>query len=326
VATALDGFHREQLLDRRSRLAAAARTVRDADPIEHLLRDVDAALARLDAGTYGLCETCHDPIEPARLIADPLTRLCLDHLTPGEQRALEQDLDLSGRIQGELLPARRVSHGDWEVAYHYEPRGPVSGDYCDLIARDDGDLLFLVGDVAGKGVAASLLMTHLHALFRGLGSLNLPLPEMMLRANRIFCESTGGQRYATLVCGRAAAAGIIELCIAGHLPPLHIHAAAVTPIQEGGVPLGLFCGTPYPATAITLQPGESLVICTDGVTETEDRTGAEYGIERLGRMALAARGRPVGELVERCVDDLIRFRDATPARDDVTLFALRRTR
>ena len=71
-----------------------------------LLHEVDAALRRMDVGTFGICETCGDPVETERLLADPLTRFCLDHLTPVEQRALEEDLELASRIQRELLPKR----------------------------------------------------------------------------------------------------------------------------------------------------------------------------------------------------------------------------
>ena len=113
---------------------------------------------------------CNDTVERDRLLADPLVRLCLDHLTSDEHRALERDLELAARVQRGLLPRSDVGFNDWRVHYQYNPAGMVSGDYCDLIlpANDDGELVFLLGDVAGKGVAASLLMTHLHAMFRSL--------------------------------------------------------------------------------------------------------------------------------------------------------------
>src|SRR6202043_3987103 len=79
----------------------------------------------------------------------------------------------------------------WETHYRYQPAGAVGGDYCEIVASGDGtSLFFAVGDVAGKGVAASLLMTHLSAIFRSLLSLDLPLTDLISRANRLFCEST----------------------------------------------------------------------------------------------------------------------------------------
>jgi len=110
----------------------------------------DAALERMDDGTYGLCDLCHEPVETDRLIADPLTRLCIGHLTPGEQRALEEDLELASRIQHRAVARCKLPVDGWEVAYHYQPAGLVSGDYCDLMGADCEGLHFIVGDVSGK--------------------------------------------------------------------------------------------------------------------------------------------------------------------------------
>ena len=95
---------RAQLQERRQRLGAALPKTHSPEHLAGLIRQVDAALENLDRGTYGLCETCHDPIEPERLLANPLERFCLDHLTPDQQRALEQDLEMAALIQGRLLP------------------------------------------------------------------------------------------------------------------------------------------------------------------------------------------------------------------------------
>lgn len=91
------------MLDRRQKLETAAARRGRADEVTRLLQEVDAALGRMNAGTFGLCATCHEAIEPDRLLADPLTQFCLDHLTPVEQRALQQDLELASRIQRRLL-------------------------------------------------------------------------------------------------------------------------------------------------------------------------------------------------------------------------------
>src|SRR5215469_18238745 len=176
---------RDQLLVRRHRLEAAAIKSQTANLVQ-LLEEVDKALERVEFGSYGLCEKCHDTVEARRLLADPLTRFCLDCLKPNEQRALEQDLQLAARIQAGLLPAQDLSAAGWKSSYHYEPAGLVSGDYCDLL-HDGKHLYFMVGDVSGKGVAASMLMANLHAMFRALIPARLPLAQLVERANRIFC-------------------------------------------------------------------------------------------------------------------------------------------
>ena len=207
MSTRLDHLLREQLMERRSRLDTSLKEAAESTYLLNLLRDVDAALARMDQGTYGLCKGCHEAIETDRLLADPMVEFCLDCLTPPQQAALQHDLDLAARIQAGLLPKKDFESDGWRAAYHYEAAGPVSGDYCDLVSTEDGSLYFMLGDVSGKGVAASLLMTHLHAMFRTLISLNLPLGQMMERASRVFCESTLPTHFATLVCGRATQMG-----------------------------------------------------------------------------------------------------------------------
>src|SRR5262249_20144477 len=125
---------RAQLVVRRKKLEPAVAKNQTANLLQ-LLEQVDRALERVEHGSYGVCETCEGAVEAERLFADPLTQLCLDCLKPAEQRALEQDLLLAARIQAGLLPKRDLSVSGWDVAYHYEPAGQVSGDYCDLIPQ-----------------------------------------------------------------------------------------------------------------------------------------------------------------------------------------------
>src|SRR5215472_7560565 len=192
---------RGQLVSRREKLQEAVTRSQTANLVQ-LLEQVDKALEKVASGTYGDCEECDGTVEAARLLADPLARVCLDCLKPEEQRALEQDLALAARIQAGLLPQQDLKASGWRVSYHYEPAGLVSGDYCDIV-QHDRDLYFMVGDVSGKGVAASMLMANLHAMFRVLIPSGLPLPQLVERANRIFSDSTLPGQYATLIVGRA---------------------------------------------------------------------------------------------------------------------------
>lgn len=317
---------REKLLARRAKLETARTGLPHLEHLSQLMREVDAALERIETGTYGLCEVCRGPIETDRLAADPLVKTCLDDLTEAEQRALEQDLDLAGRIQHGLLPKKQAAFDGWDTCYHYEPLGPASGDYCDLIASEEGALLFLLGDVAGKGVAASVLMAHLHAIVRTLVSLQLPVQQLMERANRIFYESTGGDHYATLVCGRATSGGDVEICNAGHCPMLWIRDGAATALPATGLPIGLFSRTPYATTAVTMRRDDTLLLYTDGVTESRDASDAEYGMERLLRAAARSARASAENLVSECRSDVTSFRAGWPRADDVTILAVRRSR
>jgi RNA polymerase-binding transcription factor DksA len=158
MATAEQAYLRSELHRRHDRLQSALRSSSAEASLSLLLDQVDAALTRMEQGTYGICKACHTPIETDRLLADPLLQFCLDDLTHDERRALESDLTLAARIQQALLPNQDFSPVGWQVHYHYAPAGLVSGDYCDLFESKSG-LLFLLGDVSGKGIAASMLMS-----------------------------------------------------------------------------------------------------------------------------------------------------------------------
>jgi len=318
---------RGELLARRERLQDVEVDAAQAVQIERLLREVDEALLRFDAGTYGLCDVCHDPVERERLYGDPLLRTCLDHLTATEQEALQRDLDLASRVQGELLPKRNLALDGWDIAYHYEPVGIVSGDYCDIVPPDgrDGDLYFLLGDVAGKGVAASMLMASLRAIVRTLVDANLPLSALVERANRLFCESILPSHFATLVVGRADARGRVEICNGGHPPPLVVRREAIASVASTGLPLGLFCSSDYKVTSHVLSPGDVLLLYSDGLSEAHDRSGTEYGAQRVAEVARRGHSMPPRALVDACMKDVAAFAGGTPRADDLTIMAIRRT-
>jgi sigma-B regulation protein RsbU (phosphoserine phosphatase) len=323
MTTANQTYLRSELEQRRERLHEALRSSAPDASLSQLLTAVDTALSRIDQGTFGLCEMCHDTIEAERLLADPLVRFCLDHLTSAEQRALESDLSLAARIQRALLPKPGLAPAGWDVRYHYQPAGMVSGDYCDLFETDHG-LLLMLGDVSGKGVAASMLMSHLHATFRSLAEGGLPLDRMVEDANRIFCQSTLAGQFATLVVARVAQDGSVEFVNAGHLPVLHIHGDGATPKDATGVPLGMFCNTRFPVHRLTLAHGDTLFLYTDGLTEARNRASAEYGLHRI--RTLAARHRAIGPagLIFECLGDLLSFQEGLKQTDDLTLLAVQR--
>jgi len=328
----VDPYIREQLEKRRDEIKLLLSSIPTSEPAAttapfvELLEEVDSAVQRMDAGTYGICDVCHDTVEKERLIADPLTRLCLDHLTSEEQRALERDLELASQVQRGLLPQSDAEFRDWRIHYQYKPAGMVSGDYFDLIspANESGDLIFLLGDVSGKGVAASLLMTHLHAMFRSLASTDVELGKLLEMANRLFCQSTTAGQYATLVCGRAGRSGEIEIASAGHAPALMISPNGVEQIGSTGLPLGLFSTSRYTVCRVRLEPGDSLLLFTDGISEANNAAGSEYGIEGLAATIGECHGWPPKQLVAACLGAVQRHSAGVRQADDQTLMAIQR--
>lgn len=314
---------KDRLIDRRSSLERALVTAPGEPELERLLAEVDAAIERTDKGTYGICEVCNEAIEQDRLAADPLCRFCLGHMTQSQQQALEQDLELAAQIQSALLPPQGCVASGWETAYHYEGAGPISGDYCDLFPAADV-LHFLVGDVSGKGIASSMLTGHLHATFQALVPLSLPLDEMMGRASRMLCESTLPTYFATLICGRAHSNGKIDVCIAGHNPPVLMAGRDVSLMEATGLPLGMFCEERFTVRTFDLSRGDAILAYTDGLTEAVDPSGLQYGTDRLVRLARENRSLAPSDLVSVCVKDLRAFTSGAPRSDDVTIMAVRR--
>jgi sigma-B regulation protein RsbU (phosphoserine phosphatase) len=325
---------RERLVDRRERLAVAAGATGE-EALADLLLQVDAALGRLDGGDWALCVSCKVPIEPELLDVAPAVTVCFECLTVEQRRALERDLEGAARVQRALLPPRRVTHDGWEVAWLWEPKGAVSGDHVDLLPPGGGSrdepLHLVLGDVAGKGVAASLLQSHLHALFRALvhrEAHQLPMGELVGRANRLFAAATSGAKYATLIAARLSADGTLELANAGHPRPLLADRRGVRPVEGSGLPLGLFPEAQYASHRLHLAPGQVLLLYSDGWTEaSRSGTGGdeEYGI---GRAAAALRRHsesPLPELLGSCREDARRFLNGGGWGDDLTLLAVRRT-
>jgi sigma-B regulation protein RsbU (phosphoserine phosphatase) len=315
-------FLRRELLERRHKLeAAAARS--DEEQIVELLDAVDQALGRIEQGAFGICEVCDMPIESERLIDDPLTRICLECLSPTERRALELDLSLASNIQRSLLPQRDFEVPGWEGYYRYEPHGAVSGDFCDVI-RDGEESFVLLGDISGKGVSAALLMSHLSAIFRGLIGSGEALVSIMERANRLFCAAVPAGSFATLVAARLRPDGAVELSNAGHVPPI-VHNGCINRLPPDGVPLGLFCQSTYTSQRLRLETGDRLVLVTDGLVESTDGDDTEYGIGAVASLVQSQPRLGPCDLAEHLVADAVRFRNGRPAADDTTLMVLRRS-
>src|SRR5208337_2079023 len=302
MADVQESFLHGQLQERRQKLETAIVSSGGSESLLQLLDEVDSALERMKAGTYGICETCHDPIEKDRLITDPLIRYCLDHLTASQRRALEQDLQLASQLQRGLLPNQNLAFAGWEVCSHYQPLGLVSGDYCDVVTHQNES----------------------QDIFRTLIASGLTVQAMVERASRVFCQSTISTLFATLVLVRAGQSGNIEVCNAGHCPALLLQGGKVIELPATGVPLGLFCEGVYPTQKAEMAPGDALLLYTDGVSEAQSANEEEYGAERLKELAASSSALSAQALVAACIDDLDAFRSGAPLLDDLTVMAIRR--
>ncbi len=312
---------REQLLAGRARLSDVLGENESAQMLR-LLEEVDSALYRIDQGTFGVCEICQGTVDEEVIHENPLARVCLDCLTPKQQRALEYDLELAAQIQKGLLPPADFSLAGWDISYHYQPAGVVSGDYCDLIGGPNGELYFVMADVSGKGVAAAMLSSNLRAVFRSLIPIGLGTGELVGRANQLFRQSTLPTQYATLVCGKTTANGDLEIVNAGHLSVLLASRSGMQCFESTSQPLGMFDDQQFIAVQARLLPGDTLVLYTDGISEAENEGGDEYGVERLQRIIEEYQLGCPAQLVGACKQRLDQFRGRRERFDDETLLAI----
>jgi phosphoserine phosphatase RsbU/P len=326
METAIQDSLRRQLSDRQIRLRRAISHDRSEDQLVRLLEQVDSALARMDAGDYARCLVCGDDVTDKDLLQNPLLQYCLCDLTPQEQRALEQDLQLARQIQAGLLPDPHFVSSSWEAYFRYEPLGMVSGDFCDLWTQpgEPDTVYFAVGDVSGKGVAASLLMSHLQAAFRSLLETGVPLSTLVERVNRQLLRASIPSHYATLACGRLAANGAVEIVNAGHCAPVIVRSTGIETIVSAGFPVGLLADRSYELNQFTLAPGDALVLYTDGLTEAGP--SEEFGMDRLQRV-LRDRSRDAGprEMVSIIRRALSTFLGEASVADDLTIMVVQRS-
>jgi phosphoserine phosphatase RsbU/P len=314
---------KQQLSERRERLLDTNKYLPKSEQLFDLLKQVDAALERIDNGSYGICEVCKAMIEEEILKDNPLITVCLSDLNSHQQKALELDLEFASKIQRNMLPQNNMNVEGWNVSYHYKPAGPVSGDFCDMIKLADNSFLFVLGDVSGKGVAASLMMSHLNALIHSLLSFGLTTQEIMQKANNLFCKSTMNTNYATMVLGKANFNGEVEICNAGHNAPLLLSKGEIKSINATGIPVGLFCDINYTVEKYLLTEGDSLLLYTDGLTESI-ANGIEYGEKRVKEFLINNRDLSAEHLIEKLIIDNKEYINNSLPVDDLTLLMVKK--
>jgi phosphoserine phosphatase RsbU/P len=242
---------------------------------------------------------------------------------PQIDAGLQTQLELAQQVQLRLLPERRCCLSDWEVAFSYESAGFVSGDYVDLIPAGAHAFYFALGDVSGKGVAASMLMSHLHATLRTLLPSNRTIEEVVTTASSTFCQSALPAQFATLVLGKADRRGNVELVNAGHNPVLLVEGAKVEVIAAASLPLGMFCSTEFASVKRRVSPESTLFLYSDGITESTDEAGNEFDQNRLAETLLQSGDLLPSAVVETIQRTIVRYTDGAEPSDDRTMLALR---
>jgi serine phosphatase RsbU (regulator of sigma subunit) len=246
---------------------------------------------------------------------------------------MKRDLEIAKDIQTWLLPGAPLQIPGYQIAYTTRPANTVAGDYYDVILRpgrslSDDRILFVVADVAGKSIPAAMLMATFQASLRTLSTSGVGLAELVAGVNSYACSnSTGGVRFTTaFIAELDAATGDIVYINAGHnVPILRRKSGTLERLEVGGIPVGIFAGSPYQVGTTRLEGGDWLVIFTDGVVEAVNGRDEEYGEANLIRLLdRGAESAPV-ELLGSLLTELGRHIGNTPQHDDITCLLLKRT-
>jgi sigma-B regulation protein RsbU (phosphoserine phosphatase) len=245
-----------------------------------------------------------------------------------ERQKLEQEVRLARQIQVALLPATLPVVPGYELHGGNLPSRGVSGDFYKVLFRDEGrECAFLIADVSGKGVAASLLTASLEALSAMPLENGVPPAEICNHVSRLLHQRTPPEKFATAFLAiLEPATGRLTYVNAGHNPGLLVRAdGSVEWLKASGVPLGLIATATYAMRETALAPGDTLVLYTDGITEASDPDDEEFGAARLLGVCFRNRDAEPRELAKVLETELEAFVRGVPYADDRTLVLVKRT-
>jgi len=245
---------------------------------------------------------------------------------------MKRDLEIAKDIQAWLLPGAPLQIPGYQIAYATRPANTVAGDYYDVILRpgpspSEDRVLFVVADVAGKSIPAAMLMATFQASLRTLSTSGVALAELVAGVNRYACtNSMGGVRFTTAFFSELdPQTGDVRYVNAGHnVPILRKNSGEVERLEAGGLPVGIFPESPYQTGTTRLEPGDLLVIFTDGIVEAVNSNDDEYGEPELIALVHRASALPPAELLRTLLTELDRFVGNTPQHDDMTCLLLKR--
>lgn len=251
-------------------------------------------------------------IENARLFAASRAKARLDH-----------EIEIASQIQHTLLPKALPNTPEVAVAGSTLSCHSVGGDCFDVIPLGGGRHGFFVGDVSGKGISAALLATLLQGVFFTTAAMDISLPGVFSRVNLYLCERSGEDRYATVFYGVLDKMGRFEYVNAGHVPPLlRRKSGALEGLGSANFPVGMFAEAEYQSARIQLEPGDFLVIYTDGVSEAQNPQNEMFEEARLRRILESFAGETVEQLGDAIREGMRAFTEGAAQSDDITILVV----
>jgi sigma-B regulation protein RsbU (phosphoserine phosphatase) len=246
-------------------------------------------------------------------------------------RQLEQQIELARTVQTGLLPSAQSapdSKDGVDFAAVFTPAASIGGDFYDIFTAGDGRTSLVLGDVAGKGISAALLMGVLHGAIRSLDWTSSAghHADATVRLNHLLCERTARERFASLFWAYfTPETGVLHYINAGHLPPILVRADGCVRLDDGGPVLGLLPGAQFLASEIQVNPGDLLIVFSDGIAEAMNEREEEFGEERIAQIAQAHLQQHPRQICDAIVAGINAFLGASKPHDDQTLLIVRLT-
>jgi serine phosphatase RsbU (regulator of sigma subunit) len=240
-----------------------------------------------------------------------------------QRQRLEQELSIAREIQQALLPRGFRDFPHLAISAVNTPCHAVGGDYFDVFPMTDDRTAFVIADVAGKGIGAALLTTMLQGALTGM-TLGTDPARVFRHINDFLCQHAEVGRYATMFFGTLDRQGNLDYLNAGHPSPILLRRGEVSEIfTEGSYPVGLIPDAQYSAVRVTLEPDDTLVLFSDGVTEAADPEDQLFGVPRLCEALVGQHDAPLDQLQKRVVESVDSFSRGASQADDITLLFIR---
>lgn len=243
-----------------------------------------------------------------------------------EQERNERELELAADIQNKLFPESLPNHDKLEMASWYKPHREIGGDHYDVIELPNGNVVFCIADVSGKGIPASLLMSNFQATLNALVPyMHDNLEELVHKLNEKVYQNAKGERFITMFLGKyEAESRKLSYVSAGHNPSLLMTGSFVVGLSEGTVGLGMMEELPFIKHGEVSVPKDAVLLCyTDGLSEQENPEGEQYEIERIGACMKAYSDRSMNVMTEALKKDLEEFQGDSAPLDDIAVLTCR---
>jgi sigma-B regulation protein RsbU (phosphoserine phosphatase) len=246
-----------------------------------------------------------------------------------EKEKLQAELEIARQVQSQLFPKEVPKLKTLELTGVCNPARIVSGDYYDFVPFDSRSTALVIGDISGKGISAALLMaslqSSLHAQLTIGANGGVSTSAIVSRLNRQFYENSPPEKYATFYCGvYDDEQGRLLYTNAGHLAPILVRRGTVLRLESNGMAVGMFPDFPFEQTSLDLQRGDLLIAFTDGITESENGRGEQFGEERLTELLIRTSDRPLDDIVHTVTDAVRNWASDPDNQDDTTILLARR--